>query len=402
MIIVKTYRGHIRNWEELCERLGIDLTLSREEREHEILIKAYQTWGCEMADHMHGMFAFALWDEEEQKLFCLRDQFGTKPFYYYETEDGELLYGTMIRDIIDRPGFKKELNEEMLQLYLSLTYVAGENTFFRGLKKLLPGRYLIWQDGKLEIHRYWKPEFHPDESKTLEDWADEIHNTLKEIMPEVKTADEKVESFLSGGVDSSYVLAMSDAEQADSCGYEEERFDEANRSFERKEKMNLRKLELKDAPLMLEWMHDPDVVQNMQADFAHKTLSDCENFIRVSHTDDKNLHLAVVDDNNTYMGTVSLKNIENDAAEFAITVRKNAMGKGFSKYAMSEIIRIGLEELNLKSIYWCVSPENKRAVKFYDKNGYMRIDLSKLNISGGYSPQQLQHYIWYQKTRHTV
>ena len=183
MIIVKTYRGHIRNWEELCERLGIDLTLSREEREHEILIKAYQTWGCEMADHMHGMFAFALWDEEEQKLFCLRDQFGTKPFYYYETEDGELLYGTMIRDIIDQPGFKKELNEEMLQLYLSLTYVAGENTFFRGLKKLLPGRYLIWQDGKLEIHRYWKPEFHPDESKTLEDWADEIHNTLKKIMP---------------------------------------------------------------------------------------------------------------------------------------------------------------------------------------------------------------------------
>ena len=227
MIIVKTYRGHIRNWEELCERLGIDLTLSREEREHEILIKAYQTWGCEMADHMHGMFAFALWDEEEQKLFCLRDQFGTKPFYYYETEDGELLYGTMIRDIIDQPGFKKELNEEMLQLYLSLTYVAGENTFFRGLKKLLPGRYLIWQDGKLVIHRYWKPEFHPDESKTLEDWADEIHNTLKEIMPEVKTADEKVESFLSGGVDSSYVLAMSDAEQADSCGYEEERFDES-------------------------------------------------------------------------------------------------------------------------------------------------------------------------------
>lgn len=226
MIIVKTYRGHIRNWEELCERLGIDLTLSREEREHEILIKAYQTWGCEMADHMHGMFAFALWDEEEQKLFCLRDQFGTKPFYYYETEDGELLYGTMIRDIIDQPGFKKELNEEMLQLYLSLTYVAGENTFFRGLKKLLPGRYLIWQDGKLEIHRYWKPEFHPDESKTLEDWADEIHNTLKEIMPEVKTADERVESFLSGGVDSSYVLAMSDAEQADCCGYEEERFDE--------------------------------------------------------------------------------------------------------------------------------------------------------------------------------
>lgn len=147
--------------------------------------------------------------------------------------------------------------------------------------------------------------------------------------------------------------------------------------------MNLRKLELKDAPLMLEWMHDPDVVQNMQADFAHKSLSDCENFIRASQTDNKNLHLAVVDEDNAYMGTVSLKNIENGAAEFAITVRKDAMGKGFSKYAMSEIIRIGIEKLKLKSVYWCVSPENKRAVKFYDKNGYTRIDFSKLNISGG-------------------
>ena len=146
MITVKEYRGHIRNWEELCERLGIDLSLSREEREKEILIKAYQTWGYEMADHMYGMFAFALWDDEEKKLFCLRDQFGTKPFYYYETEDGQLLYGTMIRDIMKQPGFVKELNEEMLQLYLSLTYVAGENTFFRGLKKLMPGRYLIWQN----------------------------------------------------------------------------------------------------------------------------------------------------------------------------------------------------------------------------------------------------------------
>ena len=166
MIIVKHTEDIFVTGKNFVRDLELILHFPREEREHEILIKAYQTWGCEMADHMHGMFAFALWDEEEQKLFCLRDQFGTKPFYYYETEDGELLYGTMIRDIIDQPGFKKELNEEMLQLYLSLTYVAGENTFFRGLKKLLPGRYLIRQDGKLEIHRYWKPEFHPDESKT--------------------------------------------------------------------------------------------------------------------------------------------------------------------------------------------------------------------------------------------
>ena len=227
MINVKEYSGHIRNWSALCERLGIDHSLSREDREAQILIKAYETWGYEMADHMHGMFAFALWDEAEEKLFCLRDQFGTKPFYYYETADGKLLYGTTIRKIMEQPGFVKELNEEMLQLYLSLTYVAGENTFFRGLKKLLPGRYLVWQNGKLTIERYWMPQFHPDNSRTLEQWADEIHTTIGEIMPEVKTKEEYAESFLSGGVDSSYVLAMSDVETTDSCGYDEERFDES-------------------------------------------------------------------------------------------------------------------------------------------------------------------------------
>ncbi len=227
MIKVKEYRGHIRNWKVLCGELGIAQSLSREAREEQILIKAYEAWGYDMADHMHGMFAFALWDEDEQKLFCLRDPFGTKPFYYYETEEGHLLYGTTIRKIMDQPGFVKKLNEEMLQLYLSLTYVAGENTFFRGLRKLMPGHYLIWQDGRLKIERYWTPEFHPDYSKSLEDWADEIHGTFQAIMSEVKSEDETAESFLSGGVDSSYVLAMSDVQMSDSCGYEEERFDES-------------------------------------------------------------------------------------------------------------------------------------------------------------------------------
>lgn len=227
MIKIQEYTGHIRNWEALCEELGIDKTLSREAREEAILVKAYETWGGDMANHMHGMFAFALWNEEEQKLFCLRDQFGTKPFYYYQTADGKLLCSTSIRKIMEQPGFVKELNEDMLQIYMSLTYVAGEDTFFKGIKKLLPGRYLIWQDGKYEITRYWRPEFHPDDSKSLEDFADEIHTTVQQIMKEVKTADESADSFLSGGVDSSYVLAMSDAQMTDSCGYEEARFDES-------------------------------------------------------------------------------------------------------------------------------------------------------------------------------
>ena len=225
MTVLKEYRGHIRNWRELCSELGIDSTLPRAEREKEIVVKAYEKWGTQVADHFYGMFAFAV--ENDGEIFCVRDHFGTKPFYYYETADGRLLYGTTIRRIIEQYGFVKELNEKMLQIYMTLTYVAGEDTFFKGVKKLMPGHYLVHKNGQTTITRYWHPEFHPDESKSLEDWADEIHTTIQNIFPEVKEEGETAESFLSGGVDSSYVLAMSDAQVTDSCGYDDERFDES-------------------------------------------------------------------------------------------------------------------------------------------------------------------------------
>lgn len=136
--------------------------------------------------------------------------------------------------------------------------------------------------------------------------------------------------------------------------------------------MRLRNLELKDAPLMLEWMHDLSVVEFMQADFASKSLDDCMQFIRSSSAE--SIHFAIVDDEDEYMGTVSLKHITMQEAEFAIAVRKAAMGKGFSFYAMKEMIRYGFEVLHLSHIYWCVNPENKRAIKFYDKNGYARAE----------------------------
>lgn len=227
MITLKEYRGHIRNWEALCTELGISTELTRQEREEKILTEGYKAWGEEMGHHLHGMYAFALLDEESGKLFCLRDRFGTKPFYYYITADGRILYGTTIRRIMEQPGFVKELDESQLQIYMSLTYPAGEDTFFKGIKKLMPGHILIWQNGTYEIKRYWKPEFKADNSRTLDEWADEIHETVKQMMAEVKTADETAESFLSGGVDSSYVLAMSDAKMSNSCGYDDERFDES-------------------------------------------------------------------------------------------------------------------------------------------------------------------------------
>ena len=166
--------------------------------------------------------------------------------------------------------------------------------------------------------------------------------------------------------------------------------------------MKLRELEYKDAPFMLEWMHDLYVVENLKKNFKTKTLQDCLDFIASSQSTDKNLHLAIVDSADVYMGTVSLKNITEMDAEFAIVIRKFAMGKGYSQYAMTEIIRIGFEKLKLNKIYWCVDSDNKRAIKFYDKNGYQRVKKFPKNcmcVSGWKdSQEQTSHYIWYQET----
>lgn len=134
--------------------------------------------------------------------------------------------------------------------------------------------------------------------------------------------------------------------------------------------MFLRKLELKDAPLMLAWMHNKDVTANLRTDFDSKTLQDAENFIKASWDDKKNCSLAIASNEGEYMGTVSLKHIEDESAEFAITVRAEAMGRGYSWFGMKSIIQKAFDELGLNCIYWCVSRENLRAVRFYDKHGF--------------------------------
>lgn len=161
--------------------------------------------------------------------------------------------------------------------------------------------------------------------------------------------------------------------------------------------MQLRKLREEDAPLMLEWMHDPSVVENLFTNFAAKTIDDCRRFIAYSLTCEEDLHLAIADDQDTYMGTVSLKHIDRATAtaEFGITVRTCAMGKGYSRFAMTRILKHGIEELGLSAIYWCVSPKNERAVRFYDKHGYRRTDRVPEHILDRYPADQSADYIWY-------
>ncbi len=161
--------------------------------------------------------------------------------------------------------------------------------------------------------------------------------------------------------------------------------------------MHLRRLREEDALLMLEWMNDDRVVHDLHRDFSCMTKEDCLHFIRNSQESVTDIHMAVVDDADIYMGTVSLKNIDRDdkSAEFAITVRYCAMGKGFSQYAMQEILKTGLEEMKLDGIYWCVSINNKRAVRFYEKNGYEKTNFIPERIRQRYADADFRKLIWY-------
>ncbi len=176
--------------------------------------------------------------------------------------------------------------------------------------------------------------------------------------------------------------------------------------------MKLRELKTEDAPLMLEWMHDETVVGNLKKDFKTMTLDDCVRFIEMSRIASglikSNIgvniggavHLAIAGEGDKYMGTVSLKEIDRHLgnAEFGITLRSEAIGKGFAAYAMKEMLRLATGDLGLKLIYWCVEPDNERAIRFYDKNGYERASINDLDIKVEYSEKEKQKYIWYAYT----
>ncbi|MDO4966373.1 MAG: GNAT family N-acetyltransferase [Lachnospiraceae bacterium] len=135
----------------------------------------------------------------------------------------------------------------------------------------------------------------------------------------------------------------------------------------------LRKLKTKDAPLMLEWMHDKEVLKGLQPDiFINRTIDDCINFIENSASDYNNCHMAIIDDNDEYQGTVSLKMIDkkyNDC-EFAIVLRKSAQGKGYAYNAVNEIMSIAFNVYNLTEVYWNVLRTNASAIKLYRKCGF--------------------------------
>ena len=227
MIELKTYNGLIRNHRELSEELAVDISgLTRKEREEKLLVAAYEKWKDQMGAHINGQFGVAIYDTDARELFCTRDPLGAELLFYYETADGRLLVSTQITELFDQPGFVRELNCEMIQFFLSFNYVPGEDTLFKGVRKLEPGGFLRFGANGLKLGRYWELTFEPDESKTLEQWADEIDAAMDASMRDIMDEGEQPDSFLSGGVDSSYILAKSNAKTGYCVAYEDQQASE--------------------------------------------------------------------------------------------------------------------------------------------------------------------------------
>ena len=219
MVTVRLYEGYLRNREALGRELGTDPGLPREEAEREILRKGYERWGRALPGRLLGGFAFALWDEGRRELFCARDPLGLRQFYYCRTPSA-LLYGTDLASVTGDPRCTRSIDPEALQLYMMFGYPAGEKTLYRGVMKLKPGRYLVYGEGGVSTEVYAALSFNPDFTPSEGEWAEAIDGTLQEIL-----ADDRKNfdfsrgiSFLSGGVDSSYLLASSGVRTALAIG----------------------------------------------------------------------------------------------------------------------------------------------------------------------------------------
>ena len=233
MLELKAYSGLIRNYRDLALELDTDISgCSRREREEKLILAAYRRWGTHMGAHINGQFAIAIQDSKTGNIFCTRDPLGAELLFYYRTSDGRLLYGTQIHDLFGQPGFRKELNREMIQFYLAFNYVPGEETLFKGVRKLEPGGYLVFARSWLQMGRYWELAFSPDESKTLDDWARELSQAMDASLGDICDEGEQPDSFLSGGVDSSYILAKSKSRMGYCVAYQDQQVsEEKNASF---------------------------------------------------------------------------------------------------------------------------------------------------------------------------
>ncbi|MDE5884081.1 MAG: asparagine synthase (glutamine-hydrolyzing) [Oscillospiraceae bacterium] len=224
--LVLVFNGEIYNFQEIRAELQQKGYQFRTQTDSEVLLYGYAEYGTQMLSKLRGMFAFVIWDKKHKRLFGARDFFGIKPLYYAQMGD-TLLFGSEIKAFLQHPAFVKELNTAALEEYLTFQYSAMNETFFKNVYKLQPAHYFIYENQKLEIKRYWDVHFHADEKPNLQQWVQEISKVFHESVKAHKIADVEVGSFLSSGVDSSYVAAIADVDKTFTVGFgKDEKYNE--------------------------------------------------------------------------------------------------------------------------------------------------------------------------------
>ena len=222
---VIVFNGEIYNFKELRAALEEKGHVFSTNTDTEVLVHGYEEYSEGILDKLRGMFAFVIYDVNTKEVFAARDFYGIKPFYYAVMGD-TLFFGSEIKSFLIHPDFKKELNRKMIEYYLTFQYSPGKETFFKNVYKLLPGHYLKYKDGDLEIKRYYELKLEPDDSKSYEEWREGIKERLEDSVKAHKISDVEVGSFLSSGVDSSYIAASSDVDKTFTVGFNNEKYSE--------------------------------------------------------------------------------------------------------------------------------------------------------------------------------
>lgn len=219
--LVQVFNGEIYNYQELRAELQEKGHTFISETDSEVVLRGYEAWGKDVLTRLRGMFAFAIWDAKTESLLLARDFFGIKPMYFTEnTLDGSFLFGSEIKSFLAYPQFKKELNPKALRPYLTLQYSATEETFFKGVYKLPPATCLRYQNGSWEMEKFWDYDYDATD-EPLEVYVKRIQEVMRDSVDYHLRADVKVGSFLSGGIDSSYIAALSKPDDTFTVGFKD-------------------------------------------------------------------------------------------------------------------------------------------------------------------------------------
>jgi asparagine synthase (glutamine-hydrolysing) len=201
-----TYNGETYNYRELRRELEGRGHRFRTHTDTEVVLHLYEQYGVKCVHHMRGMFAFAIWDRRRRRLFAARDRFGQKPLFY--TQIGErLLFASEVKGLLAHPDVSAEPEPAAIDYYLSLRFVPPPLTMLRGIRKLAAGHYMVWDEGRLAVERYWGLAFPDAPRRSDRDWIEELGERVQTAVHLHTVSDVPVGAFLSGGIDSSIVVA---------------------------------------------------------------------------------------------------------------------------------------------------------------------------------------------------